>query len=193
LINYLCNFPSEYFRKQEIDDDDDDDIKFHNQSEKFHIKIFSSPFIRAVETADILLNQLLLTLDNNNNNIIIHPEVIIHDDLRERNFGIFELKSDHESYSKVWKMDESKASLNEYKEIKVESCEEVRSRMCNVINEIEQQQQQSKLLAVLVSHGDSLQILQTAFENVDVNLHRSLNHLKVSEWRIFGRKKLDID
>ncbi|GBC07681.1 hypothetical protein RclHR1_07610011 [Rhizophagus clarus] len=187
LLNYL-NFPSNNNQNQEIDDD-----KLHNSftnqfssSEKFLIKIFSSPFIRTVETAKIILNELLII---NNNNLTIHPEIIIHDDLRERNFGIFELKSDRESYSKVWKMDESYTSENEYKEIQVETCEEVRSRMSNVIDEIEQQSiSGDHLIAILVSHGDPLQILQTAFENIDANLHRSLNHIEPAQWKFFGRK-----
>ncbi|RIA94641.1 histidine phosphatase superfamily [Glomus cerebriforme] len=189
LMNYFQNkFPSKFYqRNQEIDDD-----KLHNSStnqfslsENFHIKIFTSPFIRSVETANILLEELLLI---NNISFTIYPKVIIHDDLRERNFGIFELKSDHESYSKVWEMDESFVDVNKYKEFEIETCEQVRSRMCNLVNEIEQQSQQSQqrpLIAILVSHGDSLQILQTAFENVNPNLHRSLNHLETAQWRAF--------
>ncbi|PKY30499.1 phosphoglycerate mutase-like protein [Rhizophagus irregularis] len=175
LSNYFNNF-----QNQEIDDDNIlDKFKNSEKLQKFHIKIYSSPFIRTVETANILLNELLLT----NNNLSIHSEIIIHDDLMERNFGIFELKSDKESYSKVWKMDESYTLENEYKELQVETCEEVRSRICNVVNEIEREHH---IIAILVSHGDPLQILQTAFENADTNLHRSLNHLEVAQWRIFG-------
>jgi broad specificity phosphatase PhoE len=162
------------FQNQEIDDD-----KLHKSlSEKLKIKIFSSPFLRTIETANILLNEL-----NDNN---IHSEIIINDNLRERNFGIFELKSGPESYSKVWKMEESNTLENEYKELQIETCEEVKSRMCNVINEIEQQEHH--LIAILISHGDPLQILQTAFENIDANLHRSLGYLGVAEWRIFGQQ-----
>jgi broad specificity phosphatase PhoE len=180
-MNYLHdNFPSEYLIR-ELDDNDKLQIQ---------IKIFSSPFLRTVETANILLSELLA------GNLMVHPEIIIHDDLRERNFGKFELKSDHESYSRVWALDESSVAapdknLNEYKKIGVETCEETCSRMCNVIHEIEQQSKLLKgqhLVAILVSHGDPSQILQTAFENVNANLHRSLNHLGISEWRIFGRK-----
>ncbi|CAB5213250.1 unnamed protein product [Rhizophagus irregularis] len=175
LSNYFNNF-----QNQEIDDDNIlDKFKNSEKLQKFQIKIYSSPFIRTVETANILLNELLLT----NNNLSIHSEIIIHDDLMERNFGIFELKSDKESYSKVWKMDESYTLENEYKELQVETCEEVRSRICNVVNEIEREHH---IIAILVSHGDPLQILQTAFENADTNLHRSLNHLEVAQWRIFG-------
>lgn len=54
--------------------------------------------------------------------------------------------------------------------------------MCNVVNEIEREHH---IIAILVSHGDPLQILQSAFKNTDTNLHRSLN-LGTAQWRIFG-------
>ncbi|CAI2168343.1 16639_t:CDS:2 [Funneliformis geosporum] len=191
MLNYLYNnFPSEHHQKKRGDDRNNEGFNNPSQnrfslSKKFHIKIYSSPFLRTVETANILLKELL-----NNGPIVdvmVHPEVIVHDDLRERDFGIFELRSDHESYSKVWAIDESittPSNKNEYKEIGVESCEQVRSRMCDVIREIEQQSELLKVV-VLVSHGDSLQILQTAFENVEANLHRSLNHIGTAEWKVF--------
>ncbi|CAG8475150.1 15802_t:CDS:2 [Funneliformis caledonium] len=200
MLNYLYNnFPSGYHLndQQKKRDDDRNNEEFNNPSQnqfslskRIHIKIYSSPFLRTIETANILLTELLNNgRDEPYVDVTVHPEVIVHDDLRERNFGIFELRSDHESYSKVWAIDESitTPSNNEYKEIGVESCEQVRSRMCDVIREIEQHSELLKehLVVVFVSHGDSLQILQTAFENVEANLHRSLNHIGTAEWKVF--------
>jgi broad specificity phosphatase PhoE len=38
-------------------------------------------------------------------------------------------------------------------------------------------------MVVLVSHGDVLQILQTAFEGLDPSKHRSIPHLPTAELR----------
>eukprot|EP00658_Telonema_sp_P-2_P071224 TRINITY_DN60526_c0_g1_i2.p1 TRINITY_DN60526_c0_g1~~TRINITY_DN60526_c0_g1_i2.p1 ORF type:complete len:102 (+),score=14.53 TRINITY_DN60526_c0_g1_i2:277-582(+) len=40
---------------------------------------------------------------------------------------------------------------------------------------------------VLVSHGDTLQITQTAFEDKPLSQHRSLTPLQQAEWRILNK------
>nr|CAG8592061.1 11358_t:CDS:2 [Entrophospora candida] len=160
-----------------------------------YLKIYTSPFSRTIETAKIIhdhisnyltnLEPRIPTKSNNENNentsssflLSLDPIVTVHQQLCERNFGIFELKPDHESYHKVWSIDENINSISnnndndeEYKRLGVETCWEVRR----------------------LSHGDSLQILQTAFENVDPNNHRKLNHLGTAEWRIFNNEMINI-
>ncbi|CAJ0838137.1 14012_t:CDS:2 [Entrophospora sp. SA101] len=188
--------------------DDENDWGLTVLGKKQVENIYTSPFSRTIETAKIIhdhisnhltnLEPRIPTKSNNENTsssflLSLDPIVTVHQQLCERNFGIFELKSDHESYHKVWSIDENINSISnnndndeEYKRLGVETCWEVRRRMCDVIYEIEKESK------VNISHGDSLQILQTAFENVDPNNHRKLNYLGTAEWRIFNNKMINI-
>jgi len=127
--------------------------------------IFSSDFSRAKETAEIVRSQLSV------------KEVHITTALRERNFGSYE-KTDHSNYQLVWNDDATDAN---HKNNGVESIEEVIERVTSLIGQLEQTYQNKSIL--LVSHGDTLQILQTAFQKVDGSTHRSLPHLETAEIR----------
>ena len=52
-------------------------------------------------------------------------------------------------------------------------------RGLNVIQQLEQEYNNKTLL--LVSHGDMLQILRTAFEGVAASLHRKLAHHQTAQ------------
>jgi broad specificity phosphatase PhoE len=97
--------------------------------------------------------------------------------LRERHFGELELAAD-DSYDQVWQQDE----VNPDSRVKgVESVNQVMSRVTAVIADYENKYSAATIL--LVSHGDALQILQTAFARFDASTHRQLEHLHTAEIR----------
>jgi broad specificity phosphatase PhoE len=65
----------------------------------------------------------------------------------------------------------------------VESVNQVMSRVTELIIDLERRFADTSLL--LVSHGDALQILQTAFAGRDASTHRQLQHLQTAEIRCF--------
>jgi probable phosphoglycerate mutase len=99
--------------------------------------------------------------------------------LRERFFGIYDNTSD-ENYNIIWKNDQENLikNLND----QIESVESVRQRTTDLIKELEEKYENK--IIFLVSHGDSLQILQTAFERIsNANQQRYLKHLERAEFR----------
>jgi len=140
----------------------------NNPSNSSYI-IISSDFRRARETANIL------ALNLNNNKLIIQ----LDKRLRERFFGIYDNTSD-ENYNIIWKNDEE--NLIEDLNNQVESVENVRQRTTDLIKELEEKYENQ--IIFLVSHGDALQILQTAFERMsNANQQRYLKHLERAEFR----------
>ncbi len=97
--------------------------------------------------------------------------------LRERNFGELELTSDS-GYKDVWRED---AANSDSHHRGVESVNEVMSRVTSVVTEYEVQYSNATIL--LVSHGDALQILQTAFARIEGSAHRQLDHLHTAQIR----------
>lgn len=127
--------------------------------------IVSSDFTRAKETAEIVKDILLA------GNVTFTPK------LRERYFGDWERKHSRH-YQNVWDDD---IKNPHHKNNNVESSEEVLNRTTGLIIELEGKYSGKRIL--LVSHGDALQILQTAFEKVSPAKHRSLPHLNTAEIR----------
>jgi len=97
--------------------------------------------------------------------------------LRERNFGEFELSADN-GYAEVWREDEMNADSGLRG---VESVNQVMRRVSSVVRELEEQL--AGVTILLVSHGDALQILQTAFARQPGSTHRELEHLHTAEIR----------
>lgn len=127
--------------------------------------IYSSDFSRAKETAEIVRMALG------------SAPVQITELLRERNFGDFE-KTDHANYHQVWEFDKDSADHNNSN---VESVNSVSDRATRLITDLEDKYEAEEIL--LVSHGDTLQILQTGFQKIDPTQHRSLQHLETAEIR----------
>jgi len=127
--------------------------------------IVSSDFRRAKESARIIAKEL---------NVL---RIIIATELRERFFGRWE-KTSNANYERVWADD---ATDSHHKNDGVESVEEVLKRALLLIGQLEQKYVGRKIL--LVSHGDTLQILQTFFKDVHPSGHRSLPHLRTGEIR----------
>ncbi len=127
--------------------------------------IFCSDFSRARETAQIVRETLGTA-----------PVQITHA-LRERLFGDWE-SSDHGNYHRVWEADAKSAA---HTENNVEAVNAVLDRATAFIVELEKKYHGEEIL--LVSHGDTLQILQTGFQKTDPTQHRSLKHLETAEIR----------
>ncbi len=127
--------------------------------------IISSDFTRTKETAEIAAKVLGVK------DIELNPK------LRERFFGNYD-KTHHSNYQKVWDEDVKDSS---HTIEQVESTEAVVDRTTTLIKELEAKYTGKNIL--LVSHGDALQILQTAFENVNPSQHRTLLSLRTAEVR----------
>ena len=128
--------------------------------------IVSSDFSRARESAEITSNLLDCV-----------AAISFDLRLRERNFGELELSS-NSGYEDVWREDAVNPDSNHRG---VESVNEVMSRVTSVVTEYEDQYSDATIL--LVSHGDALQILQTAFARMEGSAHRQLDHLHTSQIR----------
>lgn len=101
--------------------------------------------------------------------------------LRERFFGTLEGKPDHH-YPDVWRADEA-GIANEHN---VESVDQVLARGLATLDQLEQTYENQVLL--LVSHGDMLQILQTAFAGFAAREHRQLPHHQTAEIKLLVAK-----
>lgn len=131
--------------------------------------IYSSDFLRARETAEIISN----TLGTGNIKLDVR--------LRERFFGEWEGQK-HSNYSKAWKRDLFDPN-REYNG--AESSRSVQERMWSVIQSLEKTHSGEKI--ILVSHGDPLMLLQTAFNNLGPERHRSLPYIETADWRKLNR------
>ena len=130
-----------------------------------HTLIFSSPFRRAVETAEIAA-KMLGTIP-----------VRYVDALRERSFGDLEGDS-HDNYPRVWTLD---GRNGRHTTFNVESTVQVQDRMTKQVAYLDETFSDEKIL--LVSHGDPLQILQTGFERRPSAHHRQLRQMETAEIR----------
>jgi len=128
--------------------------------------IVTSDFKRARETAAIVVEMLACSAS-----LCEEPR------LRERNFGELEL-ADDDSYHDVWQQDE----VNPDSQARgVESVNQVMARVSSVVADYEALYCAATIL--FISHGDALQILQTAFARLDASTHRQLDHLNTAEIR----------
>ncbi len=130
-----------------------------------NIIIYSSDFLRAKETAEIIKRLLGI------------KKINLHKNLRERYFGKYD-KTSLNNLTIIWEKD--KLNPN-HKYNDVESPKKVLKRTIQVINKLEKKFKDKKIL--LVSHGDVLQILQTSFLNKPPNKHRQIPHLETAEIR----------
>ena len=128
--------------------------------------ICSSDFSRARQTAEIVRAQLGAA------------DVIIAEALRERCFGEWE-GSPTDNYARVWAADESDP---EHADKAVEPAAAVLDRTTALVMDLERRYWGHDIL--LVSHGDTLQILQAGFQGIDPSRHRSLPALATAEIRL---------
>jgi probable phosphoglycerate mutase len=130
--------------------------------------LVSSDFRRARETAEIIREQLGAA------------PIAFDIRLRERFFGEWEGKA-HVHYSKAWKKD----VFDPNREFNGAECSSaVRNRMWAVVQSLEEKYCGQTI--VLVSHGDPLMLLQTAFNDLGPEHHRSLPYIETA-----GHRKLN--
>lgn len=127
--------------------------------------ICSSDFSRARQTAEIMRAHLGA------------PEVVIAEALRERCFGDWE-GSAAGNYARVWAADETNPC---YADGNVEPAAAVLDRSTALIVDLERRYADRDIL--LVSHGDTLQILRAGFLRMNPSRHRSLPELETAEIR----------
>ena len=126
--------------------------------------IVTSDFARAAETAAAVA-------------AAVRKPVSVSPKLRERFFGELELGPDSR-YAEVWAFDKDSADHTEFG---VESISAVRSRATELVHELDAMHDGATI--VLSAHGDTLQILQTAFLDIPVTSHRTVPHLKNCDLR----------
>jgi broad specificity phosphatase PhoE len=133
--------------------------------------IWSSDFSRARQTAEIVRAHLGA------------PEVVLAGALRERSFGDLE-GSAVANYARVWTADQAAANqgAGEPRADGVEPAAAVLDRTTALVADLERRYAGRDIL--LVSHGDTLQILQAGFLRLDPSRHRSVPHLETAEIRL---------
>ena len=130
------------------------------------IQIISSDFKRAHESSKIAHKKFDST-----------HALLLDSRLRERNFGDYELTADV-NYQKAWSSDASDSS---HTIDNVESADSVMARATELVVSLEEKYNGCSFL--LVAHGDTLQILQTAFKKYPASKQRELTHLETAEIR----------
>jgi broad specificity phosphatase PhoE len=127
--------------------------------------ICSSDFSRARQTAEIVREHLGA------------PEVIVSEALRERCFGDLDGTS-VANYARVWTAD---GADGDHGRDGVEPAAAVLDRTTALVADLERRYSGRDIL--LVSHGDTLQILQAGFLRMDPARHRSVPHLDTAQIR----------
>ena len=127
--------------------------------------IYSSDFSRASQTAQIVRGYLDA------------PEVVIAEALRERCFGDWD-GSAASNYARVWAADEADPV---HPDGGVEPAAAVLDRATALVAQLERRYRGRDIL--LVSHGDTLQILQAGFAGLDPSRHRTVPNLATAEIR----------
>jgi probable phosphoglycerate mutase len=148
--------------------------------------ICSSDFSRARQTAEIVRARLGA------------PAVTIAAELRERCFGDLE-GTPASNYARVWQADNARAGnagagnagttgggadsggTSGGADSGIESADAVLDRATALIADLERRHSGRDVL--LVSHGDTLQILQAGFLRTEASRHRQLAHLDTAEIR----------
>lgn len=148
------------------------------------IHIYASDFVRTQETAKIFataLGQLFRARALPDKGLDPRPTPA----LRERQFGELE-GGPNTRYDEIWAVDLKDPSS---RPLGAESANAVRARTADVVKSIESEAPGPEEgigaapLVVLVSHGDALQLLQTAFLGKSAAEHRSLEHLNPADLR----------
>ncbi len=130
--------------------------------------IVSSDFRRTIETAEIIRG--VLGVDG----------VRLDTRLRERFFGEWD-GACYLHYADTWKKDE----VDPEQEMDgAESANAVRRRMVDVVQDLDEAFADRDV--VLVSHGDPLRMLQTAFKGLETKLNRTIPYFDTGGWRLLN-------
>lgn len=135
--------------------------------------VVSSDYKRALETAEIM-KSVIDTI----------PAIEINTNLRERDFGDYEL-CDHSLYEKVWQHDITHPNKVRNS---VETVKNTLARGLDVIRSLDKQYKNKTIL--LVGHGDGLQMLLAHYQNINPRFHRSLSGLGNADIRSLAKLEL---
>lgn len=135
--------------------------------------IVSSDYKRAIETAEIVKSV-----------IDVKTSISIDVNLRERNFGNYELQ-DHKRYDEVWQNDIAYPSNSMSG---VETVDQTLERSLKVILALEALYIDSTIL--LVSHGDLLQMLFAHYHHINARFHRSISSINNAEIRSLAKLEI---
>ncbi|KAF6263235.1 phosphoglycerate mutase [Scenedesmus sp. NREL 46B-D3] len=124
------------------------------------VQVYSSPFSRTAETASIAA--VAAGLDP--------AAVQLTPLLRERCFGAKLELTCHQNYCPAWEGDAADPDSKPCGCVDGESVQEVAARLRQLFQELEQQHEGQHIL--LVSHGDTLSILQATFHGTCLAQHR---------------------
>ena len=134
--------------------------------------LVSSDFLRAAETAEIIRSTLAL-------------ESIQFDvRLRERYFGAWEGKC-YLHYKDAWEKDEINSDLEMNG---AESANSVRLRLVELIHSLERRYAGRNV--ILVSHGDPLRLLQTAFLGLATENNGTVSYFDIAECRLLDAESM---
>ena len=136
--------------------------------------ICSSDFARAAQTARVVAGALGAA------------DVVVTAELRERCFGDWEGMA-CENYLTVWAADKGNPG---HADGHVEPASAVLARATAFIIALEQRYSGRDIL--LVSHGDTLQILQAGFLRMDPGRHRELPHFAPAQIRRFRLGNIEV-
>lgn len=130
-------------------------------------RVISSDFLRTQQTAELITSHFEI------------DKPTLEADLRERYFGELDGGSD-EHYKEIWEQDLLRVAV--YRN--AESVDAVLQRGLKALKKIETDYHNQTIL--LVSHGDFLQILQTAFAAIQPYSHRDLVHHQQAEIKLLA-------
>jgi probable phosphoglycerate mutase len=130
--------------------------------------VFSSDFARARQTAEIVRARLAAA------------PAVLEPALRERYFGQLD-GGPVSGYPRVWAADVAGAGRGA---CGAEPADAVFARAAALVEALERRYQDQDIL--LVSHGDTLQILQAGLAGLGPARHREVPHLEVAEIRQLG-------
>lgn len=130
-----------------------------------NLLIVSSDFLRCKETAE------LVSAAFGTSNVELEPR------LRERFFGEYEL-GPSDSYKQVWEQDALNDQVGAFG---AESAQSTLNRGLAVLHDLEEHFSGETIL--LISHGDTLQVLLTAFHALSPGRHRDIPLLETAEIR----------
>lgn len=144
-----------------------EDLKESNDStDPFNnVVVISSDFTRAKETAEHCMNKVQQIIRTSYPSAVTSNfPITIRTELRERYFGDYDAK-ELIFYNRVWPIDNVDADNNRFG---VESVNAVINRSIRLIEDLEAQYE-DKIL-VLVSHADTLQIMQAYLAGLDARM-----------------------
>lgn len=165
--------------------------KISGYIQKDKIVVVTSPYSRTKESAEIFVDVLEENfkgkLPKKYRKSGLDGIIVVENDLREREFGKFEGKGNSgKVYEQVWAQDRKNPKHTKWG---VESTTDVQARASRVIADLESQSQVAGgKMFILVAHGDTLKILQTAFQKQSPAEHcnkESVEPIKTAEFREF--------